>query len=105
MRHLKIALLSAAIGAGICLAALRFIESTDTLRAVLWPATYIADAFPPPCFDQGPGQKPFCEGTPVQVLAGVVGLVVTWLLYSTVLQLLLTLFMRRRVTQPDRGAA
>lgn len=45
------------------------------MRVLLWPGTAIMAAFPPPCFDRGPGKEPFCEGTPAQFFAGMIALV------------------------------
>jgi len=50
-------------------------------RVVLWPAYLTVRAFPPPCFDRGPGQPPFCEGTPVQLFAVLLGLILTFAFY------------------------
>jgi hypothetical protein len=51
-------------------------------RALFWPVYLVVRAFPPPCFDQGPGREPFCEGTPVQVFAALFGLVLTFVFYA-----------------------
>jgi hypothetical protein len=49
---------------------------------VFWPAYLITSAFPPPCFDRGPMLPPFCEGTPVQLFAILMGLILTFVFYS-----------------------
>jgi hypothetical protein len=82
-----VALLSAAAGAAICRAALS-LAPDDVARIILWPLSGLALAFPPPCFDRGPGREPFCEGTPIQMLAGLLGLGLSWLFYTGLLYLL-----------------
>ena len=72
-----VALLSAAVAAAICTAALS-LAPDEVARVVLWPLSGLALAFPPPCFDRGPGREPFCEGTPIQMLAGSLGLCLSW---------------------------
>src|SRR5947209_18122264 len=46
-----------------------------------WPSAMMAWLFPPPCFDEGPGRPPVCEGTPVQAGSGRVGVAGTFLSY------------------------
>ena len=51
---------------------------------VLWPVFLVASAFPAPCFDRGPGQAPFCEGTPVQLFGALMGFVAAFVVYAGV---------------------
>ncbi|HEY3570422.1 MAG TPA: hypothetical protein VGP73_21005 [Thermoanaerobaculia bacterium] len=64
-------------------------------RVLLWPVSIMLWIFPAPCFDRGPGEKPFCEGTPIQLLAGGFGLIVTWAFYLVVAHVLIRRFSRR----------
>src|SRR5512146_1705526 len=49
---------------------------------VFWPIFLVASAFPAPCFDRGPGQAPFCEGTPVQLFGALLGCVAAFIVYA-----------------------
>src|SRR5437763_138841 len=60
-----------------------------------WPVAFMSWLFPAPCFDRGPGMEPFCEGTPIQLIAGVVGFFGMLLFYWFLLWLLLRLSKRR----------
>ncbi len=64
-------------------------------KVLLWPVTILLWIFPAPCFDRGPGEEPFCEGTPIQILAGGFGLVVTWVFYLGVAYVLIRRFAHR----------
>jgi len=46
-----------------------------------WPVAIMLWLFPPPCFDRGLGAEPFCEGTPIQLVAGGLGLIVLLVFY------------------------
>jgi hypothetical protein len=80
--------LAAAIGLGITGTGLGlgFIDTGPWIagvgRVMLWPVIAFLYAFPAPCFDRGPGQAPFCEGTPIQLLAILAGIVVSVLFYA-----------------------
>lgn len=65
-----------------------------------WPVAIMLWLFPPPCFDRGPGVEPFCEGTPIQLLAGGLGLIVLLIFYWCVSWLAL-----RRVLEVRRMRA
>jgi voltage-gated potassium channel Kch len=54
-----------------------------------WPIAIMLWVFPPPCFDHGPGVEPFCEATPIQLLAGGLGLIVLLVFYWCVSSLAL----------------
>jgi hypothetical protein len=62
---------------------------------LLWPVTLMLWIFPAPCFDRGPGEKPFCEGTPIQILAGGFGMLVALAFYFLVAYILVRRFSRR----------
>lgn len=85
---------------GICLAAIAFLSgslTSSTLFTVLaWPVALMLHLFPSPCFDRGLGNQPFCEGTPVQILAGGVGLFVLVVFYWFVAWVGLRLVLRAR---------
>ncbi len=51
-------------------------------RLLFWPVYLVVRAFPAPCFDRGPGQEPFCEGTPVQLFAALFGFVLAFVFYA-----------------------
>jgi hypothetical protein len=61
-----------------------------------WPVAIMLWIFPPPCFDRGPGMEPFCEGTPIQLLAGGLGLIVLLIFYWCVSWLALRRALRVR---------
>jgi hypothetical protein len=52
---------------------------------LLWPLRLAWNVFPAPCWDRGPGASPFCEGTPVQLVATALGLIATVLWYGTLI--------------------
>ncbi|MFL6258675.1 MAG: hypothetical protein ACJ76Y_03085 [Thermoanaerobaculia bacterium] len=64
-------------------------------QVLLWPVSILLWIFPAHCFDRGPGEKPFCEGTPVQIVAGGFGLIVTWAFYLMAAYVLIRRFSRR----------
>ena len=86
--------------AGICLAAIAFLSGSlpsSTIFTVLaWPVAIMLHLFPSPCFGRGAGRQPFCEGTPVQVLAGGVGLFALVVFYWFVAWVGLRLLLRAR---------
>jgi len=100
---LTIAFLALGLGTALCVATIQLVDNLGTLRAVLWPAAMVADAFPPPCFDRGPGEPPFCEGTPVQIFAGLLGFGVSVLFYASIAYCFLWLSLRR--SHADEPAA
>lgn len=61
-----------------------------------WPIAGMLWLFPPPCFDRGPGNPPFCEGTPVQIVAGLIGLVVTFVFHCMLAAWLLNRYLKKR---------
>jgi hypothetical protein len=73
-------------------------------RALFWPVYLVVNAFPPPCFDRGPGKQPFCEGTPVQVIAALFGLAVSFVLYSALGAALNWPFLHRMSSSAGRAA-
>ena len=89
----------AVLALGLSLTVLAFLSNALPVHAVsdvlLWPITLMLWIFPGPCFDRGPGEKPFCEGTPVQVLAGGFGALVTLAFYFLVAYFLVRRFSRR----------
>jgi hypothetical protein len=87
---------AAVVGAGVCWAAIRFGGHGAVSRLVLWPLMGMAKLFPPPCFDRGPGEEPFCEGTPIQLFASLLGLTLSWLFYTGVAHLLLRRWAARQ---------
>jgi hypothetical protein len=89
----------AVLALGLSLTFLAFLSSALPVHAVsdvlLWPVTLMLWVFPGPCFDRGPGEPPFCEGTPVQVLAGGFGMLLTLAFYFVVAYFLVRRFSRR----------
>ena len=73
-------------------------------HVVFWPAYLITSAFPPPCFDRGPKLPPFCEGTPVQLFAVLMGLILTFVFYSALGAALSWVSLRQK-SAADRPAA
>jgi hypothetical protein len=73
----------------------KFLPVPAVSDVLLWPVTLMLWIFPAPCFDRGPGEKPFCEGTPIQILAGGFGLLVTLAFYFLVAYVLVRRFSRR----------
>jgi|SRR5438270_3827667 len=69
-----------------------------------WPSAMMAWLFPPPCFDEGPGRPPVCEGTPVQEVSGWVGVAGTFLFYCLVTSWVLNRYLKRRVPVSARPA-
>ena len=61
-----------------------------------WPVAGMLRLFPPPCWDRGPGNPPFCEGTPIQILAAGFGLIVTFVFYCLIASWLLKRYLKRR---------
>ena len=57
---------------------------SELRHLVFWPVLLVASAFPAPCFDRGPGQAPFCEGTPVQLFGALLGFVAAFIVYASV---------------------
>jgi hypothetical protein len=97
LRGLSVLLLGSTMTATAVLSAalpVRFIS-----QILLWPISIMLWIFPAPCFDRGPGEEPFCEGTPIQLLAGGFGLMVTWAFYLMVAYVLIRRFSRRQ--DPD----
>ena len=78
-----------------CGAVVNLVEDRESLRIIFWPAARIADFFPPPCFDRGHGEEPFCEATPVQAFAGLLGMGVSVLVYALIAYGLLRLSFGR----------
>jgi hypothetical protein len=86
--------------AGICLASIAFLSgslpSSTVFNVLAWPVALMLHLFPSPCFDRGLGHQPFCEGTPVQVVAGGVGLFVLVVFYWLIVWAALRLVLRAR---------
>ncbi len=53
-------------------------------EVLAWPVAVMLWLFPRPCFDRGPGVEPFCEGTPIQLLAAGLGMIVLMVFYGFV---------------------
>jgi hypothetical protein len=73
----------------------KFLPVSAVSDVLLWPVTLMLWIFPGPCFDRGPGEKPFCEGTPVQVVAIGFGLLVALAFYFLVAYVMVRRFSRR----------
>jgi hypothetical protein len=86
-----------ALGLALTFVALlsKFLPVSAVSDVLLWPVTLMLWIFPGPCFDQGPGEAPLCEGTPIQILAGGFGLLVTLAFYFLVAYVLVRRFSRR----------
>ena len=83
--------------AATCLAALSITLPTQIVfNVVAWPVAGMLRLFPAPCFDRGPGNPPFCEGTPIQILAGGFGLIVTFVFYCVLASWLLNRYLKKR---------
>ena len=68
----------------------------EIVQAVLWPVTvcvYLSG--PGPAI--GPPEKHMHEGTPVQILAAMIGIGLTWTFYSSLAFLILWLRRRQRL--------
>jgi hypothetical protein len=93
----------AVLALGLSMTFLAFFSSALQVHALsevlLWPVTLMLWIFPGPCFDQGPGEKPFCEGTPIQALAMCFGALVTLAFYFLVAYVLVRRFSRRSVAR------
>ncbi len=72
------------------------LEAWALLFVFYWPVLLMLKLLPAPCFDRGPGQRPFCEGTPVQVLAAGIGIVLSPLFWYLLIYLVLYWLDRRR---------
>jgi hypothetical protein len=72
------------------------LSSSVPFNVLAWPVAFMNHMFPAPCFDRGPGRLPFCEGTPVQLVAGAVGLFVLVMFYWFVAWAGLRLWLRGR---------
>ena len=59
-----------------------------------WPVALMQWLFPAPCFDRGPGERPFCEGTPIQIVTWGFGFVVLLVFYWVVAWFLLRSYVR-----------
>ena len=74
------------LGAGLAAVASAFIPGwpeSGLGPIVFWPVYLMMRVFPPPCFDRGPGQAPFCEGTPMQLFAALFGFAIVFAFYAT----------------------
>ena len=95
------------LGVGAAIVASSFIPGWPESRfgrSLFWPVYLVVNAFPAPCFDRGPGQKPFCEGTPVQVIMALFGLALTFVLYSGIGAALSWPFLHRMSSSSGRAA-
>ena len=93
--------LSVTIGA-VAVAAFFAMELGSWLPAkvLLWPAWLLLAALP--CFNMGTAEQPACEGTPVHLVAALLGLLLTVVFYAGVVY---TVLSKARGKAPERADA
>jgi hypothetical protein len=76
-------LIGLAVGAAVIASAfIPGLGASSFGKVLFWPVYLVVSAFPPPSFDRGPGREPFCEGTPVQLFAALLGFVLAFVFYG-----------------------
>ena len=68
-------------------------------KVLLWPAWLLLVALP--CFNMGTPQQPACEGTPIHLVAALLGLLLTVVFYAGVVYAVLSRTDRKPSERAD----
>jgi prepilin signal peptidase PulO-like enzyme (type II secretory pathway) len=94
------ALLAFLIGVAPVLVAITQLRNRPAFaKLILWPAVLIGSLVPG--HNIGTVDKPVYEGTPVNLLAGIIGIVLSAILYSAIVYVLLAWIQRERTRRED----
>jgi hypothetical protein len=68
------------VGVAVTIYSLNEFDAGLPGKVLLWPAWLLLEALP--CFNMGTPGNPICEGTPVHLSAGIIGLIATVAFYA-----------------------